>query len=574
MNTKAIQQIRALFQEIYGSLDGFDDLLTVLQKASKCSYRTKKKNWYRDNNIVAMMLYPQLFAKNLSGLKTNLDYLSELGVNFLHLMPIFKMPKERNDGGYAVSDFMQVDARVGNNKQLLALIDACNQQGMDICLDIVLNHTADDHPWAMKAKAGEADYQNYYHVFQDDTIPKQYEQTLPQVFPETEPGNFTYVAEMNQYVMTTFHSYQWDLNYANPKVLCEMLSILFHYAAMGVCAFRLDALPYIWKELGTNCRNHPTVHKLSRLIRMICETICPSVVLLGEVVMEPKYVLPYFGTDEEPECHLLYNVITMASIWNSLATRDTRLLQEQIGILANLPSNNTYVNYLRCHDDIGWGLNEATLRSMGSDPVEHKKFLYTFFEGSYPGSFSMGKLYNYDPNTSDARTCGTLASLCGLEKAFVTDDEVMFVMSMKRIELLHKLLFTLPGIPMLYSGDEIGQLNDYSYLKSPDKQDDSRYLHRGSFSFADANKRKEASYQRRIFESIRTMLALRSKGLKLANANITVNHGEDVSILSFNVQDSKKNLRYYFNFSEHYKTLQDGTEMKPYEVLTREDPHV
>lgn len=364
-------------------------------------------------------------------------------------------------------------------EDLRAVTDACHERDMSVCMDFVMNHTSEDHEWAVRAKQGDGEYMSRYFFFHNYEIPAMFEKTVPQVFPTTAPGNFTYCPENGHYVMTTFYPYQWDLNYRNPRVFNEMMYNFLYLANRGVDVIRIDAVPYIWKEIGTCCRNLPQVHTIVRMMRLIGQIVCPSVILLGEVVMEPSKVAPYFGTPEAPECHLLYNVTTMATIWHTVATQDVRLLRRQLEILRGLPKSQVFLNYLRCHDDIGWGLDYPTLRSYGMEEVPHKQFLNDYFRG-YTGSASRGELYNEDPVTKDARFCGTTASMCGIGQESYRAEGV-------RLDLmLHALMLFQSGIPVLYSGDEIGQLNDDSYHDDPNKAMDSRYIHRGKMLWEQA----------------------------------------------------------------------------------------
>ena len=361
-------ELEWLFMELYHNREGLEVLeremadaynarsaeLKALDKA-----RSADPDWYKRGNMFGMTMYTDLFAGNLKELAKKLPYLKEQKLTYLHLMPLLQMPHPHNDGGYAVEDFDTVDPALGTNKDLENLTRELRKAGISLCLDFVMNHTASTHRWAMAAKAGDPWFQAYYHLYDDRTIPDQYEQTVPQVFPNTAPGNFTWCEEMHKWVLTTFHDYQWDLNYANPAVFVDMTKSILHLANLGVEVFRIDAVPYIWKQLGTTCRNLPQVHTIVRMLRMVLECVCPAVILKGEVVMAPKELAAYFGTPEKPECHMLYNVSTMVNLWGALASRDTRLLKAQLDALHALPKNCWFVNYLRCHDDIGWGLDEA-----------------------------------------------------------------------------------------------------------------------------------------------------------------------------------------------------------------------
>lgn len=474
--------------------------------------REKDPNWYKSRDIVGMLAYVNAFAGTLNGVRNKLDYLSDCGVNYLHLMPLLESPKGRSDGGYAVSDFRKVQPELGTMDDLFALSEDCHARGIVVCLDFVMNHTSEDHEWAKRAKAGDPAYQERYFFYDDWDIPNAFERTVPQVFPTTAPGNFTFCKEANKVVMTTFYPYQWDLNYANPVVFNDMTDNMLNLCNHGIDVIRLDAVPYIWKALGTSCRNLKEVHTLVRMMRMACEIVCPGTLLLGEVVMEPSKVVPYFGTVEKPECHLLYNVTTMATVWHTVATRDVRLLRHQLSQVFALPRQYTFLNYLRCHDDIGWGLDYAYLDRFGQQEVPHKKYLNDYLTGKWPGSFARGELYNDDPTLGDARLCGTTASLCGIQAAREHRDADKLETAIRRDLMLHAFIFSLSGLPVLYSGDEIAQENDALYHNDPYKAEDSRYLHRGDLDWNKAALRHDAvSVEGRIFEGLRTLERIRAE---------------------------------------------------------------
>ena len=514
--------------------------------------RLRDPDWFRSNKMLGMMLYVDNFAGNLRGVREKLPYLRECGVNYLHLMPLLKTVKGRSDGGYAVADFRQVQPELGSMADLEALADDCREAGISLALDFVMNHTSEDHEWAKAARAGDPVARARYFFYKNWDVPNEFEKTVPQVFPTTAPGNFTYLPDCDQIVMTSFYPYQWDLNYANPMVFNDMTENLLYLTNRGMDVIRLDAIPYIWKELGTDCRNLPKVHTLARMLRMACEIVCPGVLLLGEVVMEPAKVAPYFGTREKPECHLLYNVTTMCSTWNCLATRDVRLLRRQLEQLSALPREYSFQNYLRCHDDIGWGLDYPWLQQFGLEEVAHKKYLNDWFTGKWPGSWSRGELYNDDPRLGDARLCGTTASLCGME----CDEELGF----RADRMLHAWMLTQSGIPVLYSGDEIAQLNDYSYHDDPDKREDSRYLHRGRFDWALAEKRKDPkTIQGRTFAMLRQLEQIRAREpiFRADAAFYGFDTGSD-HVLGVIREREGQRLTALFNFSEEPQILRLG----------------
>ena len=514
-------ELRWLYMELYNNGSMFFELIEYLRKfyqergdSLKAIDRKKEAdpNWCRRNDLLGMMLYIDNFGGTINGVKEKLDYIQKSNVNYIHLMPFLDTVPERSDGGYAVKDFRKVQSALGTMEDLEDLTEACHEKGIQVCMDFVMNHTSEDHEWARRARRGEGEYMSRYFFFDSRDIPDRYEQTVPQVFPTTAPGNFTWLPECNHYVMTTFYPYQWDLNYRNPRVFNEMMGNFLYLANRGIDIIRIDAVPYIWKELGTSCRNLKQVHTIVRMMRMIGEIVCPSVLLLGEVVMEPSKVVPYFGTVEKPECHMLYNVTTMATTWHTVATRDTTLLREQLDKVFALPTQYVFLNYLRCHDDIGWGLDYDSLRRFGMEERPHKAYLNDYFRGLRGLSASRGELYNEDLVTGDARLCGTTASLCGLQAALESGKEEDIDRAIHAILMLHAYMFMQSGIPVLYSGDEIGQINDNSYHFDQNKAADSRYLHRGKMDWAAAARVEQpGTCEHRIFTALARLETIRAR---------------------------------------------------------------
>lgn len=559
-------ELKWLYTELYGQTEYFKQLCDMAYQFycqrkpalhELDEQRIQQPDWYRKPDMIGMMMYADRFAGGLTGMQEKLDYLKSLHVRYLHFMPLLKMPQYHNDGGYAVSDFRNVDERIGTIEQLEQLADCCRENDMSICLDFIVNHTSDEHEWAVRARNGEEAYQNRYMCFDNYDIPAQYEKTTPQVFPNTAPGNFIFDQKMNKWVLSSFHPYQWDMNYKNPAVFNDMAANLLFLANVGIEIFRIDAVPYIWKQLGTSSRNLPQVHTIMRMLRILCKIVCPAVVFKGEVVMAPKEVAPYFGPVEKPECDILYNVTNMVCVWNSLATRDVRLLKYQMDEMDGLPREYTFVNYVRCHDDIGWGLDEEKVRQLGFDPLEHKKFLYHFYQGNFPNSFARGELYNYDPVSQDARSCGTCASLCGIEKADAEKNEEEMALALRRHLLVHTYILSLGGIPMLYSGDEIAQYNDYSYHGRPNEADDSRFIHRGMFQWDHVQKASDVhTVEGHIFQNLQKRIEIRQEH-PVFHAGATEKTLEtfDRAVLAFRRQHAGECLIAVFNFCEQEKEL-------------------
>lgn len=558
-------ELRWLYMELYGNDAMYAELCEqmhdyYLKRSTELKKRDIKKeknpDWFKEKEMLGMMLYIDNFAGNLKGVEKKLAYLKECNVNCLHLMPFLDTPKGKSDGGYAVADFRKVRPDLGTMKDLARLTEKCHENGMNVCMDFVMNHTSEEHEWAKRARAGEGEYMSRYFFYDNGDIPARYEETVPQVFPTTAPGNFTWLPEIGHYVLTTFYPYQWDLNYRNPRVFNEMMYNFLFLANQGMDIIRIDAVPYIWKELGTSCRNLKEVHTIVRMMRMIAEIVCPSVILLGEVVMESEKVVPYFGTVEKPECHMLYNVTTMATTWNSIATRDIRLLKKQMDIVSRLPKQYTFLNYLRCHDDIGWGLDFDTMKQWGMEEPSHKRYLNDYFTGKIAGSISRGELYNDDPVTQDARFCGTTASMCGIEAAGFEGNAEKMQTAIQEDLMLHAYMLTQSGIPMLYSGDELGQVNDYSYKDDAEKASDSRYLHRGAFLWELADKRKDLStVQGQLFQMLNRLEQIRrQENVFSQEAEVYTYDVHNDSILGILREYKGERFIALFNFSESEQT--------------------
>ena len=569
-----MDELKWLFMELYDDEAAFDYFLGMLRRnynerkdslRNTDEKRKADKDWYHSEKMSGMMLYTECFGGTLNGVREKLPYLKECGINYLHLMPLLDSPEGKSDGGYAVSHFRQVRPDLGTMEDLEKLSADCHRRGIMLCLDFVLNHTSEEHPWAKAARAGDPVAQSKYFFYDDWDIPDQFSRTLPEVFPETAPGNYTYLDDCGKIVMTSFYPFQWDLNYTNPMVFNDMTDNLLYLANRGMDVIRLDAVPYIWKQLGTNCRNLPQVHTLVRMMNLACRIVCPGVLLLGEVVMEPKEVVPYFGPPDKPECDILYNVTTMCTIWHTFATQDVALLTDQINQLSGLPKNCLFQNYLRCHDDIGWGLDYKYLEWFGFKEAPHKKYLNDWFTGKWPGSPARGELYNDSEVLQDARLCGTTASLTGIETALESGDELRLARAMGADLMLHTWMLTLKGIPVLYSGDEIGMLNDYSYHDDPKKREDSRFLHRGNFRWDMAENRNDKNTVTGFLFGELTRLSKIRKENRIfhSDAEMYAIDSGDNRVLAVRREFEGQTLLGLFNFSDQYRrTLIEAADWK------------
>lgn len=573
-------ELKWLYMELYDNSSMFAELCDNLHRfyeernrdlKTQDLEREKNPEWYKTNEMLGMMFYIDNFAGNMKGVESKLDYIEKSNVNYIHLMPFLDTVEGRSDGGYAVADFRKVQEKLGSMKDLEDLTAACHKKGINVCMDFVMNHTSEDHEWAKRARAGEGEYMSRYFFFDNYSIPAMYEKTVPQVFPTTAPGNFTWLPDAGHFVMTSFYPYQWDLNYKNPRVFNEMMYNFLYLANKGIDIIRIDAVPYIWKELGTQCRNLPQVHTIVRMMRMIGEIVCPGILLLGEVVMEPEKVVPYFGTVEKPECHMLYNVTTMATTWHTIATRNVHLLKQQLDIVNRLPKDYVFLNYLRCHDDIGWGLDYESLKAEGIDERAHKKYLNDYFQGYAGESCSRGELYNADPVTGDARFCGTTASMCGIEKAGFEQDMEAMEQAIQKDIMLHAYMFMQSGIPVLYSGDEVAQVNDYSYKEDPNKADDSRYIHRGPMRWDLAEHvDDENTVEGQVYQRLQQLEKIRkSEKAFMTNADTWTIETWDAGVLCIGRYYDGDKILGLFNFTEYDKTAWiNETDGEYIELLT------
>ncbi len=524
------ETITRLFAKLYGGAPGHEELFGRLESLLLDRYRERpaalkaidlerelRGPWYLEPGLAAYMVYLDRFAGNLRGFEEKLPYLEELGVKLVHFMPFFRSPPGNNDGGYAVSDHLGVDPRYGTNEDLVQTAALLHERGMFLAADLVLNHSADDHAWALAAKAGDARRRAYYYAYPDRTMPDRFEAAMPEVFPETAPGNFTWVPEMEAWVMTVFHRFQWDLNWSNPELFLEMLGVLLGMANLGVDLLRLDAVPYLWKRPGTSCQNLEEAHDIVRLLKACADVVAPGVAFLAEAIVQPSEITRYLDSGGVEECQLAYHASLMALLWESLATRKTRVLADAFGGETRLPRGTAWLSYARCHDDIGLGYDEGAIARAGFTPALHKRFLLDFYSGRFPGSFATGRLFMENPATGDARISGSCASLAGLEAALALraagdpGAPAAVELALSRVEPLHALVASLVGIPMIFSGDELALRNDYSWEGDPGLADDNRWMHRPRMDWVAAERRGRAdTVEGRIFGWIRACLAARA----------------------------------------------------------------
>ena len=474
--------------------------------------READPSWFQASSMIGYVAYADRFGGTLDGVRSRLDYLAEMHVTYLHLMSVLRSRQGANDGGYAVVDYGDVDPALGSRQDLELLADQLHDRGISLCLDLVMNHTAREHQWAQMARAGSAEHRAYYMVYPDRTEPDRFEASLPEVFPEIAPGNFTWDTELNGWVWTTFNAYQWDLNYANPEVLFEMLRVMLDLANVGVDVLRLDAVAFTWKRLGTNCQNQAEAHLIAQVYRALLAIAAPATLLKAEAIVAPADLLPYLGVHhlERPECHLAYHNQLMVMLWSSLASGDTTLAVRALGALPATPASAGWVNYVRCHDDIGWAVSDADGAAVGLSAADHRAYLARFYRGDVDGSFARGAAFSSNPDNGDERTCGTAAALCGVELATRSGDPALIATAIKRLGLVYSVMFGFGGIPLIYMGDELALGNDLSYLDSVDLADDSRWMHRPFMPWKVADRRSQVgTVEQQVFSSIRHLADVR-----------------------------------------------------------------
>lgn len=477
--------------------------------------RVLEPDWFQKANTIGYVTYTDLFNEDLSGLRNRIDYLKKLKVSYLHLMPILEPRPGANDGGYAVMNYRSLRPDLGTMDELCAVAEELHEAGISLTLDLVLNHVAQEHEWAEKAKAGDAKYRDYFYIYPDRTIPDEFEKNLPEVFPDFAPGNFTYDEDLKGWVWTTFNAYQWDVNWGNPAVFCEFADIIGNLANHGVDCLRLDAIAFIWKRLGTQCQGEDEVHAITQAVRAFARILAPSLIFKAEAIVGPAQVGAYLGEGARAGkvSDLAYHNSLMVQIWSAIAAKDAKLLEFTLSRFNAIPSSTAWGTYLRCHDDIGWAIDDSDAHQVGLNGHEHRMFLADYFTGKFWGSGSRGADFQMDKNSGERRTSGTAASLVGIEQFLEDKDAIGLELAIRRYLCSYTMVFGFGGIPLLYMGDEVGLFNDESYLKHPEKADDSRWLNRPKMDWKIADEaaagKKPTSVHSRIRKGIENIIETR-----------------------------------------------------------------
>jgi amylosucrase len=475
--------------------------------------RTLTPDWFQQPGMLGYAAYADRFAGSLTGVADEIHYLRELGVGYLHLMPLLRPRDGDSDGGYAVADYREVRADLGTVDDLRKLAFELREQGISLVLDLVLNHVAREHEWAVRARAGEPTYRDYFHVYPDRTEPDAYERTLPEVFPDFAPGNFTHDPELDAWVWTTFNDFQWDVNWTNPDVFAEYADIVLFLANAGVEVLRLDAIAFLWKRLGTNCQNQPEVHSIAQALRALIRIACPAVLLKAEAIVAPDDLVHYLGRGRHhgKVSDLAYHNTLMVQIWSMLATQDVTLAVRALQELPSVPITTAWICYLRCHDDIGWAIDDTDAAAVGLTGYGHRTFLSDFYTGAFPGTFGHGLVFQANPATGDRRVSGMTAALVGLDDARSGGDPLALDLAIARLVLGYALVLGWGGVPVIWMGDELALPDDPRWADEPGHEGDNRWTHRPRMDRAAQARRAEpGTVEQRVFAAMRHLAATRA----------------------------------------------------------------
>ena len=527
--------LHPLFVQLYGARDdGLEQLAAVVAEAAaswtsrplelraRDDLREQNPDWYLSNQMLGGVCYVDRYAGSLQGVRDSIPYFEELGLTYLHLMPLFESPEGNSDGGYAVSSYRRVNPALGTMDDLAALAADLRLAGISLVVDFIFNHTSNEHEWARKAVSGDAQYEDFYLIFPDREMPDAYEKTVREIFPDDHPGSFVQLPD-GRWIWATFYHFQWDLNYANPAVFRAMAGEMLFLANQGVEILRMDAVAFIWKQLGTPSESLPEAHLLLRAFNAVLRMAAPSLLFKSEAIVHPDEVIEYVSLEE---CQLSYNPLQMALTWEALATRDPRMLQQALERRHALPEGTAWVNYVRSHDDIGWTFADEDAAEFGINGYYHRRFLNDFYVGRFPGSFARGVPFQENPKTGDARITGTTASLAGIESGDAGGVD--------RVLLAHAIAMSTGGVPLLYLGDEVAQLNDYSYTDDPATAGDSRWVHRPTRSAERYAQRTDADTDAgRVFGGLTALIRARQGTPEFAGGELIGFDARHPSVLAF-----------------------------------------
>ncbi|NUN47552.1 MAG: maltose alpha-D-glucosyltransferase [Candidatus Brocadiae bacterium] len=377
--------------------------------------------WYQD--LVIYEVYVRGFydadgngTGDLRGLTERLDYIRGLGVGAIWLLPIF--PSPRKDDGYDVSDFRGIHPDIGTLDDFRILLEKAHEAGLRVLVDLVLNHTSDQHPWFQSARRGPGHPHHDWYVWSPTPAPHP---DVRVIFSDTESSNWTLDPACGLYFWHRFYAHQPDLNYDNPEVRAAMLDIARYWLDLGVDGFRIDAAPYLFEREGTLCEGLPETHAFLRALRGVCDTFSPPRILLAEANQSPEELAAYFGQGDE--VHMAFDFPLMPRLFLALRREDARPIIDILRRQPVLPAGCQWAMFLRNHD-------ELTLEKIDPDD---RQFMWDEYAGLPGARFNLGIRRRLWPLLSGGR---------------------------RQIELLHALILSIPGCAVLYYGDEIGMGDD------------------------------------------------------------------------------------------------------------------
>ncbi len=455
-------------------------LLTIEVNRNANIPDNEQVDWYKD--AVVYSLYADLFNHDFTGITQKLDYLHELGVNCLWLLPVLDSPMR--DAGFDISDYYSIRAELagteGADKQAVfsSFLAEAHSRGIRVIFDIAMNHTSDEHHWFLEArKSKDNPYRNYYIWSKDETL---YDKARI-IFKGIEKSNWEPCGD--EFYYHRFFNFQPDLNYKNPLVLMAMCRSLLFWQNIGVDGFRVDAIPYIWKEEGTECENLPQAHMVVKFFRALLDYIKPGSLLLAEACQQPAKVVEYMGNGDE--CHAAYHFPLMPRIFKSIAQQSGTPIEETLSkaFTPELPASGQWFTFLRCHDELSLELVYVT--------EEERRYIHQQYCLKPEWDFRLGE--------------GISARLSELMQR----DE-------RRILLAFSIILTLPGTPVIYYGDEFGKLNDEGYYNEMihlTGKDDTRFLVRGKIDWDKLSQNLEdpGSFSSQIFNKLKLMLHVRNQ---------------------------------------------------------------
>ncbi len=559
--------------------------------------RVLNPDWFQRPQTIGYVCYTDLFDKNLAGLANRVEYLRNLKVSYLHLLPILEPRPGASDGGYAVKNYRALREDLGTMQELAEVAKQLHDSGISLTLDLVLNHVAKEHEWAERAKAGEQKYREYFYAFADREIPDNFEKSLPEVFPDFAPGNFTWDEDLKAWVWTTFNSYQWDVNWSNPDVFCEFADIIANLANHGVDCLRLDAIAFIWKRTGTSCQGEPEVHTITQALRAFSKILSPSLIFKAEAIVGPAQVGAYLGEGQHAGkvSDMAYHNSLMVQIWSAIAAKDAKLLELVMSRFGSMPASTAWGVYLRCHDDIGWAIDDTDAHRVGINGHDHRMFLADYYTGKFYGSEARGVDFQVEKHSGERRTSGTAAALTGIQGALERKDSAAVDLAIKRYLCAYAMVFGFGGIPLLYMGDEIALFNDDDFVKDKTKRDDNRWIHRPAMPWDVAESaaagKKPASTATRVRKGIDNLISARLQLPSLHAAVATkVKAGQGHGVAIFERIHPAGNVIQVYNLAETRRwvsrdelqalgnqvtdylsgrsiELNSGIELEPYDVL-------